>query len=138
MKGRVEISERSDLVSAFELPAKVASLPRLDLFAHQLIDEAQLSEERAADLHQALLQAFRTVLAPANNGGWVAVRAWCDSRRLRVEVRGPRDIRSHLATDTAFRHRGSGIPDLVCHTDDIIFGKSCGGEGMRLVFSLLL
>jgi len=60
------------------------------------------------------------------------------ARRLRVEVRGPRDFRRHLATDTAFRHRGYGIPDLVCCTDDIVFGKSHDGEGMRLVFSLLL
>ena len=138
MQSRVDISERTDLVSAFELPAKVASLPRLLFFVHQLIDQAQLSEERAADLHEALLHAFCTVLAPANDGGCVAVRAWCDARRLRVEVRGPHDFRRHLATDTAFRHRGYGIPDLVCRTDDIVFGKSHDGEGMRLVFSLLL
>ncbi len=138
MKSRVDISERTDLLSAFELPAKVDSLPRLHFFVHQLIDEAQLSEPRAADLRQALLHAFRTVMAPANNDGRVAVRAWCDSRRLRVEVRGPHDFRRHLATDTASRHRGYGIPDLVCRTDDIIFGRSHDGEGMRLVFSLLL
>jgi len=73
---------------------------------------------------------------PKRDGAEVKDRE--SARRLRVEVRGPRDFRRHLATDTAFRHRGYGIPDLVCCTDDIVFGKSHDGEGMRLVFSLLL
>jgi serine/threonine-protein kinase RsbW len=116
--------------------------PQLDQLADaraligEVASEAGLDEEQTYNLKVAVSEACANAMEHSGSREQIALCAWLQEDRLRIEIRHPGDFRlaRGKATDS---HRGLGLPLMVALMDEVKIHRLPEG-GTLVTLSLFL